>query len=624
MYAVTQDYIDAIMSPVQAGELVGTINGSINFTSEDVLLGSASISNQCADSTDVKVGSVYVGTLQITFCNKNILPRGSWEGSVIRIYWHQHIFNEYGYSVEEVPCGVYVVSEANHSAEGVVVTAFDYMSKLDKRVNFSALTPGTIYSYLRVIANRCLITLGQDEEDVEDLPNGTETLTLYQDSDIETYRDLLSWLAQMVGGFATFNRAGELVLRQWGVAPVVTFSARERFAGCYFSDFETFYSGVSFVDLNTQTVRVYSHSGGGLVMSLGANPFLQNQLEPYQRYLCNNILNAIDDLRAVPFRASALGNPAFDLGDVIEFTGMTAGASSNGVIMSYVYTFGHQMDLEGYGENPATQGAQSKTDKNIAGLTRQSAANEEVFLFLTNVEAFESETISNFEDGEFELGSLIIGATKDTDIEAQVRATYHVDFTVQDNPPEFGAFRVWLRYELDGEVVKRVPFWRPLGLISTTYDEYEDTVVDYQPLLNISGGDLKTLTVFFEYEYTGPTSEGVITIPAEGFELTVKGQGIAASDRWDGLITAEDEVPLYQVDELHILPIADNIVITYTIPQLFNLSDVVPLLDTAGLVNPVNNAEARIRCSPPSSNFITEDGDYNIMDETGGYNIVSE
>ena len=83
-------------------------------------------------------------------------------------------------------------------------------------------------------------------------------------------------------------------------------------------------------------------------------------------------------------------------------------------------------------------------------------------------------------------------------------------------------------------------------------------------------------------------------------------------------------MPLYQVDELHILPIAENVVTTYTIPQLFNLSDVVPLLDTAGLVNPVNNAEARIRCSPPSSNIITEDGDYNLITEDGVYNIVTE
>ena len=163
-----------------------------------------------------------------------------------------------------------------------------------------------------------------------------------------------------------------------------------------------------------------------------------------------------------------------------------------------------------------------------------------------------------------------------------------------------------------------------MGLISSGYDEFEDTIVDYQPLLNLSGGDLKKLEVYLEYEYTGATSTGDITIDAEGFELTVKGQGIAALERWDGVITAEDTLPLYNISALSVLPLGDDITITKFPFLPVTLSDDVPPYECAGFILPINSDIFKIRCSPPTSNFITEDGAYNITDETGGYNIVSE
>lgn len=624
MYSVSQDYKDAMASAVQQGYINGEVGG-VQFDADDVLLGSCSISNSCADSTEVKLGGVYVGQLNITFCNKNIIPRNSWEGKKIKIYWNQRVDMRDEYErYEQIPCGVYTIAEANHSAEGVVVTAYDDMSKLDKRVSFSALTPGHASAFMRIIANRCSITLAQTAEEIDDLGAGGENLQLYQDSDINTYRDLLSWLAQTCGCFATFNRDGELELRPFGEDSVFTFTEYDRFAGCYFSDFETFFGGLSFVDLNTNTVITRVEHQNGLVMALGSNPFLQNKLAPYANFLLACIYNELENFHATPFKTSTLGNPVFDLGDIIEFTGRSAGTSSRGCLMSYVCTFGHEYDMEGYGKNPTTQGAQSKTDKNISGLTRQSAANENVFLFLTNATEFEAQDIGDFQDGEFFLGQLQIGATKDTNIEAQTRVTYKVAFLPEDDPPEFGAFRVWLRYELDHVVIKRVPFWRPLGLISSLYSEYEDTVVDYQPLLNLAGGDLKTLDVYFEYQYTGATSTGDITIDAEGFELTVKGQGIAAIERWDGLITVADTVPLYNISALSVLPLGDDISVTKFPFLPVTLSEEIAPPELMGFYLPVNRDIVAIKVSPPTSNLITESGVYNITDETGVYNIVTE
>ncbi len=52
-------------------------------------------------------------------------------------------------------------------------------------------------------------------EYIEALPNGTETLSIYPDNGIETYRDVLYYIGQVLGGFFVINRAGELEFRKY-------------------------------------------------------------------------------------------------------------------------------------------------------------------------------------------------------------------------------------------------------------------------------------------------------------------------------------------------------------------------------------------------------------------------
>ena len=54
------------------------------------------------------------------------------------------------------------------------------------------------------------------EEECAALPNGMELLGLYEENDLQTYRDLLSALAQMVGGFAYADKSGTWKLNTFG------------------------------------------------------------------------------------------------------------------------------------------------------------------------------------------------------------------------------------------------------------------------------------------------------------------------------------------------------------------------------------------------------------------------
>ena len=278
MYNVSQDYINALEQPVQDYKLNITIDG-VTYDESVIVGGSFSITNQCSEGDTVQIGSVYCAELKLTIVSGTI-QRGTWEGAIISCSegmdigideeTHEHIY-------EYVPLGVFTVSEANHTEDGVQIVAYDNMLKFDKTLGMTT-TVGTAYSILSLICRDCGVTLGMSQADVQALPNGTQSIALYSENDCETYRDVLFWLAQTVCTFATIGRDGTLYLRKYQATEdcVLTASDQERFEGGSFSDFVTEYSGVAYTDIDTQEYVYYSEGvDDKLTYNLGANPFLQ-------------------------------------------------------------------------------------------------------------------------------------------------------------------------------------------------------------------------------------------------------------------------------------------------------------------------------------------------------------
>ncbi len=157
--------------------------------------------------------------------------------------------------------------------------------------------------------------------EIEGMPNGREMLSIYPENDIGTYRDVLFFVGQGLGGFFCINRMGRLELRKYGAEPVTEMQGRHRFSSS-FSDFITRYTVVSSTNLRTQTAEYYAlETDDGLTMNLGVNPLLQFGLEETRRQLCGNILDDLSVVNYVPFDSSTIGNPALDLGDVLTFSG---------------------------------------------------------------------------------------------------------------------------------------------------------------------------------------------------------------------------------------------------------------------------------------------------------------
>jgi hypothetical protein len=354
MYSVSADYLTALAQPVHKYRLSGTV-GTEAFNQSNIISGSLSITNKVSEGSEIKLGSVYTGELRATFTGLSI-ARGSWVGKKITLSEGLQLADE---SFEDVPLGVFTIAEATHKADGVSVVAYDAMTAFDKARNDLTET-GTAYDFLSLMCQKCGVTLGMTSADVAALTNGTETLSIYSENDIETWRDLLSWVAQTLCSVATINRAGELELRQYSVSSAATIDETHRFTGCSFSDFTTHYTGMSVVNIALRQTEYKSVTpDDGLTYNLGSNPLVQGDYE-----LVQNIIDDFSNVQLVPFSAQMLGGAIYDLCDCLTFSGGIAAGAVCGV-MGYTWKHNGAYAVNGFGSNPALATAKSKAQKDI-------------------------------------------------------------------------------------------------------------------------------------------------------------------------------------------------------------------------------------------------------------------
>lgn len=509
MYQVSEEYLKQTKRKVQTFRLAGTVN-KIAFTNHDILSGSFTITNQCSEQNDVKIGSVYIGELKSTF--KPDLQVPDWTNAQIIVSEGLLIG---GTAWEDVPLGVYTVSEANDTEYGVDITAYDNMARFNRSCTVD-ITIGTPYELLTLACTTCEVELGLTQADVDALPNGTESLSLYTENDIETWQDFVFWVAQATGTIATMDREGKLVLRSYTQNVVDTLTNHERFTGSKFSKFETRYSGLSCVNMENNTTSYYgSDPDNYLTYNLGSNPFLQYGVDSYKEQIRRAVLDALLKIDYVPFETSCLCGAMYDLGDIIRCTdGIAPGKL--GCVMMYDYTFNGGYKITGFGSDPALASAKSKTDKNLEGLRNNVSTNEILFFNYENASAIqigdgESKAIidirftSSVSIGVLFQAEILLEATAtEADVIGTIEYTLNEVTIIGYNPTE-----TWS----NGKHI--------LSLMYMLMIE-ENSINRWMVKLNIAGGS--------------------IAIAPGAVRAVIYGQGLVGTFEWDGFITLEEKL----------------------------------------------------------------------------------
>ena len=386
MYPVSGAFLNAVKANTRkyywTGRITTTAGTVYEFDQEDTVKSSGYITSQCCGSTEIELGTVYAAEMGISLFSD--IDRYTLEDATVTLSYHLQVA---GGSYEEVPMGIFEVSEANRKAKFLEIKAYDYMVRFEKTFN-GFETVGNAFDFMNLCASACRVELAQTRAEIEAMPNGMENLSVYTDNDIETFRDVLFYVGQVLGGFFVINRLGQLELRKYGNQPVLTVERKHRFTSS-FSDFITRYTAISSTNLRTQTAEYYAlDPDDGLTMNLGVNPLLQFGLDETREQLCRNILADLSVVDYVPFDSDTIGNPALDVGDILSFSGGQADAAKYACITSNSVKIGGRQTIKCVGKNPRLAQAKSKNDKNISGLLNQIVAGKIGIHTFTNASAF--------------------------------------------------------------------------------------------------------------------------------------------------------------------------------------------------------------------------------------------
>lgn len=540
MYSVNESYMTALKHPEHRYKLKGTIN---NVSFDEDCISDLTISNRCADNDIVSIGSVYIAELNITFIKSLGIAWKSSKGWAISLeegLWIPSL-EEYQY----VPIGVYYIDEITTTKEGVAVKAYDAMYKFDKKPQSLSASNRQLPSILADICTACGVTLANSS--FTGFPNASTNFTLDKENDIETYRDLISWIAQTMCAYATINRSGNLELRMYKSTSTADDEIdADTMADSYvFYSYNTKYTGLYVTDREKQTSKYFAEpTDDGLTYNLGVNPFLQKLTDQKLKNACMAILDKMQNVNYMPYSIELLPSCVYDLGDIIQFS-----ENEIGCVMLWDYTYNQSVNMQGLGQDPSLATAQSKTDKNLSGILSQLDAQKEYMYAFYN------------DDDE------LIGSTWHTILMQRFgtnTATWAM-FQAEILCEALGDTSIEVRYMLDNDIIQRFPVQdvaQGKHIISLMY-----------PITTEEGK-------FYNWTVQLKSDDASVSILQNDAVGIIKGQGLVSSEVWNGYIDISETYELFDtVEESELLTFTDSANIGTLTPIPNSFSESYGLLD---------------------------------------------
>ena len=586
MYSVSERFKTEMKKSHRVEHVRGTIAG-VSFNDDNII--SLNYSNRCSDTSDVIFGSAYIGQISAEFTGLGI----SWGG-----FRGQLIVLEYGLefsdqTIEWIPIGTFTIQKAEWTDISISIVASDILADLDKVFTVDT-TSGEVYDLIKLGCDMAGVDFERSQAEIEVLPNGDEIFGLYPQNDIKTIRDYISWISQLIGGYVTASRSGDVTVRSFSESEQVdTLNAANRIIGSVFSDYITYYDGISYVDIQNKATRYKSAgSGYGEVINLGSNPFLQYGTTEILNRQTMTIAQVANNIRYTPFSIAILNNPVYDLGDIVRCVGGVAGSQTlDCCVMGIDWSFKQTTQLQGFGADPALSSAKSKTDKALDGLLSQTSKDEITSYTFTN-----AGEIYLPEDEEVSILSIRFG-------------------TVSPKTIDF-----WAELDLDTE------FGTDPDLISvkTFYYLDDELLTDYYPesSWNNEGMHLMHLMKFLEtleggksykFEVRMIAENGAAIIAAQNIHAKLSGQGLA-SEGESGYIEVSDNYSLDIIGQ-NALSYSDSMTITLYEDEIDESLSENYGLDIIGSVTFGYTDSVNINVITPIYTRITDEEDIRITDE---------
>ena len=605
MYNVSEAYKLAVSDSHRKSKMraVLTVNGTaINLDDSDIIKDSVYITNQCTNNNEFEFGCTYSAECGITI--KSAVDRYSLYDAELKLYWSLWT----GEAWEEIPLGVFIISEPKRINDKISIKALDRMTLLD--VNVDEDTFGTLPQIMTYLSDKLGIELAQTEEEFNTLPNAEYLLSIYSDT-VDTYRDVLAYICMINACFAIFDREGKLKLVPYATEASVSLDKRHRFANASFSDYTTKFNGVKCRFIAIENYAPYEYIDAftdGLVLDMGDIPILRG-LPETKNTILENVYNVLKNVVYTPFELQTLGNPALDLGDYVE--NINVGKDNKSYlspITYYYWTYRGKHKLRAVGGNPKLANVNNKQNKQLSNLEGSIATKTVV------TKEYRNADVISFQDVETEIANINYSAVEDsrpifilslrlkTDLDGIINLQFYTDaiadttrryrkylsrgehivtiadiYSVENNNRHTISVKAFMEYfESDMRLQDKD---------RKTHNNFLQALADTGATVETDEETQTNIVVFPEYAIADiDTTIPTATIKKNECLAILYGQGIDGSGRWDGTLNfTEDIIDIPFATSLDMCKLVDNIVNTFHTPTPIVFTDAVSMEFNGGL-----------------------------------------
>lgn len=319
----------------------------LNISNEDIMQGGVIIEDGVSSPNSFEIGGSVIGELTLVLNNlDDKFSTYDFYGATIYIQIGLFLPDD---TVEFIPKGYYTVDDALAESSTITLTALDNMSKFDKPYSKSTLKyPATLADILRDACLCCGVSLF-----TQTFLNADYIVNSRPDDEKTTFREVVSWIAQLAGSFAKINYNGEFTLNWYDYScfdfndyldggNFIDYSSGDTANGGNFIDYSSgdIYTGGVFKftlppiyinkiksckiatdDITITGVKIvpvddktptYISGEEGYVISVEDNPLAQDNIEA----LTYSIGKQLNGFTFRPYTAESLSNPAAEAGDV--------------------------------------------------------------------------------------------------------------------------------------------------------------------------------------------------------------------------------------------------------------------------------------------------------------------
>ena len=520
-YYYPSTYEHAITALTRQENIYGTISfldGSVeDLTTSNIQQGSVSITRQCVDSEELMFGGVILGELDMGIWSTR--SRYDFYGAEIELTYKIYLYTQDDIEHwEDVPLGRFTVNEADRTNQFISITAYDNLQKLDKEIGTTTIT-GAPYYLLSRICELCEMQLATSPGTIQSLPNGTEMLSITQDTG-KTWRDGVKAICQMLGCFAIADRQGRLILKQFNNTSTRSYTASNRTA-VTIADYKCSYNKLVITSLQNEFVSIRIDIDNPLVMYMSA-PAWDYGLTPELQERADVLLNYLVDIEYTPCELTIWGDPKLECGDRI--TNIVGEDGVESLITSYTWNFRGMMDISSVGKNPFF----IEKEKDSGGRSASSSVAQSKLIIY---EVTNRERVIIPEDNPTLIAETTYYAVKDT------FAIYQGNLQINVGAIENLFTDITVLYVLNDDTA------HPVNTTVSHFPSGKNIIPLYYLIAGISASVAQKLSL---YVYCNDTE---ITVEKFDLKSTISGQNLVDRDTaWDGRITTTDYVPELNIE----------------------------------------------------------------------------